>query len=261
MSHPRISVFASSANGQVGPVRTLQGQATLQSRTNHAMAVDPIHDEMVVPNTFAQAILFFHADARGNEKPLRVIQGPKTLIGGAMDTDNVAVDPIHNEVYLTQRTSDSVLVFDRQANGDVAPIRVIHGPKTRLRFPNRVAVDPVNNLVAVSASSGVLLFNRTDNGDVAPHCVIWGPKTGLPHFWTNPGRVVLNPAAKKLIVSGRIWKYGDCGDVPPLYRLEGFDVTDLIPDEKAILDLGGGGEVGPGQGEDSVKIFSLPEAY
>ncbi|MBI3939640.1 MAG: hypothetical protein HY315_02290 [Acidobacteria bacterium] len=226
------------------------------------MAVDPIHDEIVVPNTFAQAILFFRADAGGNEKPLRVIQGPKTMIsGGASDTDNVAVDPIHDEVYVTQKTSDSVLVFDRRANGDVAPIRIIHGPKTRLRFPNRVSVDPVNNVLAVGAGSGVLLFNRIDNGDVAPHCVIHGPKTGLPQFWTNPGKVVLNPEAKKLIASGRIWKYGDCGDVPPLYELDGFGVEDLIPDEKAIIDLGGDGDIGPGKGEDSMQIYSLPEAF
>ncbi|MBI3940534.1 MAG: hypothetical protein HY315_06840 [Acidobacteria bacterium] len=237
------------------------------ARTSHGIASDLVHNEIVVPNPFAQAILFFRADAQGNEKPLRIIQGPKTLIGGGMDLDQVEVDPIHNEVYTTQRTSEAVLVFPREASGDVAPVRVLSGPKTQMRHPRRLTVDPVNDLMAVVSDQGILLFKRTDSGDVAPHCVISGPKTGLP----NPARrglarrglakALLYPDAKKIIFSGPgesgnftgIWNYGDCGDVPPLYRFEeGAAAFDLIPEEKQIVMRGSG---------NSLKFFRMPEAF
>ncbi len=236
--------------------------------------MDTVHDEIVAPNPFAHAILFFRAEAGGEEKPLRVIQGPKTLMGGSMDTDNVEVNPIHNEVYVTQRTSNSVLVFDRRANGDVAPIRIIHGPQTQLRYPRRVTVDPVNNLLAVVGGEEILIFNRTDNGDVAPRYIIAGPKTGLQREGEESremglSKALLNPDGKKIIFGGggrrvvegkekrssffAIWKYGDSGDVPPLYRLdgEGGGSFDLMPENQEIVIASDG----------VLKIFHMPEAY
>ena len=40
------------------------------------------------------------------------------------------VSGVHNEIYVT--SGERVLVFDSQANGDVAPLRVIEGPNARL---------------------------------------------------------------------------------------------------------------------------------
>jgi hypothetical protein len=230
------------------------------------MAVDTAHDEIVVTNPFAQAILFYRDAAGGNEKPLRVIQGPKTLLGGAMDTDNVTIDVANNEIYVAQESSDSILVFSSRANGDVTPLRVLHGPKTKMRFPRRVTVDSINNLMAVVASEGIMLFDRLANGDVAPKCVIAGPKTGLG--WVagmTLSKAFLNPPAKKIIFGGggrratswdkkqptffAIWKYGDCGDVPPLYKMNGGSGRfDIIPGAKEILMSGG-------------DIFYMPEAF
>lgn len=240
------------------------------ARTTHELAVDTVNDEIVVPNPFAQALLFFRAGAEGNEKPLRVIQGPKTMFGGSMDTDNVSIDTVHGELYVTQEGSDSILVFSSRARGDVAPLRVLHGPKTEMRFPRRVTVDPVNNLMAVVASKGILIFNRTDQGDVAPRCVISGPKTGLgggEGFTLS--KALLYPPAKKIIFGGgarrvpkgepgrqraftAIWNYGDCGDVAPVYRLEdGSGVFDINPKTKEIILSGGRG----------LRIYHMPEAF
>ncbi len=240
------------------------------ARTTHELAVDTVHDEIVVPNPFAQAILFFRADAEGEEKPLRVIQGPKTLFGGSMDTDNVAIDTVNHEIFVTQEGSDSILVFSSRADGDVAPIRILHGPKTEMIFPRRVTVDPVNNLMAVVASKGILLFNRTDEGDVSPRCVITGPKTGLGggEGYTL-SKALLYPPAKKIIFGGgrrrmpkgqprtypymAIWNYGDCGDVPPLYKLtnDGTGMFDINPADKEII-------MGDGRG---VRVYYMPEAF
>src|SRR5437016_7537928 len=93
-------------------------------------------------------------------------------------SDNVTLDPVHREAYVAQLMNDAILVFRSDVGGDVAPIRVIHGPRTKLDRPVRVSVDPANNLMAVTTIQGVWLFNRTDNGDVAPRWTISGPKTG-----------------------------------------------------------------------------------
>lgn len=251
------------------------------ARTTHELAVDTVHDEIVVPNPFAQAILFFRAGAGGEEKPLRIIQGPKTLLGGSMDTDNVSIDTVHDEVYTTQESSDSILVFSGRANGDVAPVRILHGPNTDMRFPRRVTVDPVNNLLAVVASKGIMLFPRTANGDVAPTCIITGPKTGLGGGEEMTlSKALLYPPARKIIFGGggrrrpnrhggdedesnpftgsgsgsftAIWKYGDCGDVPPVYKMKGGSGSfDINPADKEIIMSGRG----------LVRVYSMPEAF
>src|SRR5262249_399452 len=124
------------------------------------MAFDATHDEMIVPNPFAQAILFFRGAANGEEAPVRIIPGPKTLLNY---TEKVAVDPVNNEVITAQRRTNSIMIFKRVPAGDEPPVRILHGPKTRLDRPYRVGVDAVNNLLAVTTSEGILIFNRTDN--------------------------------------------------------------------------------------------------
>ena len=243
------------------------------ARTTHEIAIDTVHDEIVVPNPFAQALLFFRGDAKGDEKPLRIIQGPKTMLGGDMDTDNVSIDNTNGEVYVTQESGDAILVFNSRATGDVAPVRILHGPKTQMRFPRRVTVDPVNNLMAVVASKGIMIYPRTADGDVPPSCVITGPNTGLGGGeGMTLSKALLYPPAKKIIFGGggrrapgpkaegdegggsftAIWKYGDCGDVPPLYKMKGGSgVFDINPADKELIMNRKG----------RVEVYSMPEAF
>ncbi len=271
MSHPRISVFAGSANGNAVAKRTIDGQATLQARTNHQIGIDTIHDEIVAPNPFAQAILFFRGSANGEEAPIRVIQGPKTKL---VYVDNVAVDAGHGEVVAAQTLTNSVLIFSREPGGNVAPIRIIHGPKTKLDQPWKASVDPVNNLIAVTTKKSVLVFDRTANGDVAPKWSIEGPsiRAMTPRILTP----VLYPEGKKIFVTMRVkhtndpaiavWKYGDTGDVAPWAVIKSTPTTRLTtltnggmainPEGKEIMALAG--EV---YGSERILIFYTPELF
>jgi len=157
----------------------------------HGIALDAVHDEIVAPNPFAEAILFFRGGANGEEPPLRIIQGPKTKLSYP---DIVAVDPLHNEVFVPQSSPDSILVFSREANGDVEPIRIIHGPKTKLDGPDGLAVDYINDLLIVNNSESFLIFNRTDNGDVAPQTIV--PTVG----GGSGRRIALYPQGKKIFL-------------------------------------------------------------
>ena len=162
-------------------MRKLEGQKTLLGRTMHSIAYDELHDEFFLPVPFPQAILAFRGGADGEEAPVRYIQGPST---GLTYPNRLAVDPVHNEIFVPQ--TDKILVYPRDGNGDVAPLRVLQGPDTLLET-NAVAVDPVRNLlIVVSELPGepeaprILIFNRTDNGNVKPRAIIGGPKSWLP---------------------------------------------------------------------------------
>ena len=181
MSEPRIAAFARLVNGNVAPKRIIKGQATKFGRTVHGIAYDPVHDEIIVPNPLAAAILFFRGGATGDEAPLRIIQGAKTQLSFP---HAVSVDAQHNEIIVGDPGGKKVLFFPLNAQGDVAPLRVIKGSKTKLGYIVGAAVDPVSNVLVIASSSiggasGLFMFNRTDDGDVAPRAIILGPKTNI----------------------------------------------------------------------------------
>ena len=221
----------------------------------HDVRYDAIHDEFLVTNPFAQAVLVFRGGANGEEAPIRVIQGPRTQIGVGSPysgVDRAEVDPIHNEIYVP--IYNAILVFPREANGDVAPIRVIRGPDTQLNGSNVAAVDPVNNLLVVTARvvlpgtrgrggnaeddrrmPGMLIFNRTDSGNVKPRAVIAGPSTAIDRIqqiqvYPPKGWIVASmPGEGGKIEPDRvfigIWSIRDNGDIPPRWKLGGPNTT------------------------------------
>ena len=213
----------------------------------HDIRYDPLHDEILVPQQFGQAILTFRGDASGEEPPVRIIQGPLTQLLGP---DKVEVDPVHDEIFVPQ--GGSVLVFPRRGNGDVAPLRILRGPDSSFRA-SAVAVDPVHDLLVVASSGGrrgpaaLLLFNRTDEGTAKPRTIITGTKTGLdgplpglanthqiqvypPRGWIVVSQGLEPPTLKKRGIKGEVarehafvgvWSIQDNGDVPPRWRIGG----------------------------------------
>lgn len=145
-------------------------------RTIHGIAYDDVHDEIVVPNALADAILVFRGSADAAEPPIRIIQGPRTHL---VTPHSVNIDEKNGEILVASLTGRRINVFPWDANGDVPPKRLITGPKTGLGHIVGIAVDPAENLMAVANSRDILVFNRTDDGDVAPRARIAGPKTGI----------------------------------------------------------------------------------
>ncbi len=211
-------------------------------RTQHSIFYDEIHDEIVIPQPFAGAILTFQGGAAGEVPPLRIIQGPKT---GLVSNDVMTVDPVHNEYFVPRREGGGmILVFDRMAQGDVAPIRTIGGPQARLGgIP---AVDYENNFLVVSGRGGIYIYNRTDSGDIQPlRMITGGPKSGAQSIgsplWIPGTRNFLATARKfgareeapdeplnwQLVADAQffigVWTVDDDGDVAPRYTI-GHDI-------------------------------------
>jgi hypothetical protein len=102
-------------------------------------------------------VVTYRGGANGDEAPLRIIQGPKTLL---RDPVSLFIDAVHSEIFVfNQGTDDLLLVYDRTANGDVAPKRVL---KTPAASGGVGAADPVTNLIFLSGrNDGIFVFDRT----------------------------------------------------------------------------------------------------
>ena len=229
-----MAAFARLAKQNEKPTRQLAGQRTLLARTMHDIRYDAIHDEILVGNPFAQAILVFRGGAHGEEAPIRVIQGSQTQL---RSPDRVEVDPVNNEIIVPNR--DAVLVFPREANGDVKPLRIIRGPDTGFRSARAVAVDAVNNVMAVNVSgnrtAALEIFGRTDNGNVKPRGIIQGPRTGLseleqmqvypPRGWILVAQTSDSSFQEPKDTFVGVWSIRDHGDVPPRWKIGGEKST------------------------------------
>jgi hypothetical protein len=241
-------VFARQANGQVAPVRVLEGQKTGISRSFHGIYLDIPNDEVIAPSNVAASILVFSRTQSGNTPPRRVIQGPHTHLHSPQ---GVAVDNKHNELIVSNDTRLSILVFDRTAKGDAAPVREIIGPATGIKSPQGIVVDPVHDEIILSDEGkpgedakvseseekvkpkpALLVFRRTDSGNVAPIRIITGPNTGM----LRPRQIQLDTQRDELVLADRgltqefiydnpgfiaVWKRTDSGDVPPRKMIRG----------------------------------------
>ena len=235
VAHPQIAAFDRMAEGGAKAVRSIAGQSTLITRTIHGMAYDPIHDEIVVPQFFAFAVLTYKGDANGDVAPIRKIFGPHTRI--KLD-DRIAIDAVHEEIFIPE--GDHILVFNRMDNGDVAPKRVIEGPDTHVNA-SAGATDPVHNLLIVSGGGGgeegggegggggtrIQIFDRMANGNTPPLRVIRGKGvTGASQMTVIPSRGYILATVRR---GGRmgsegfigVWSINDDGDVPPRWLIGG----------------------------------------
>ncbi len=248
----------------------------------HDIRYNEVHDEIVVPVPYAQAIITFRGDANQQQAPIRTIQGPKTgEIGSRLD-----VDAIHNEIFTY--TDDSIRVYPRDANGDVAPIRIIQGPDTQLNNVYGIAIDPVNNLLMIGLNSGwgteeihdnpretekgaILIFNRTDSGNAKPRAVIRGERSGIVRI--NQMQVI---PSRKLIVAAMpgirdhmepegafvgVWSYDDNGDVPPMWKIPTGDRTKLKKPFGVVLDSKNKELIVSDMRNQGILSFSVPEWF
>jgi len=137
--------FDRSANGNVAPVSSIEGNLTLLGTSAIGPAYDAVHDEIIVAGfdntTSTYRILSFSGTASGNSPPLRNIEGAAANLSGVT---NVAYDPFHETIYVTEGGYNgipaNVLAFPRTADGNVAPARVIAGSNTTIGYPMGIAV-------------------------------------------------------------------------------------------------------------------------
>ncbi len=168
----RIRVYPRDGNGDVAPIRTIEGPNTLL-RNAGSVAVDPINNVMVVgfnknPNDKEDgSILIFNRTDDGNVKPKAIIHGPKS---GIIRINQMAVYPPKRLIIAAMPGEEDLMeppnaflgVWTYDDNGDVAPKwKIPVSPKTTLKKPFGVVLNPKNKEVIISdmRQNGVLTFS------------------------------------------------------------------------------------------------------
>jgi 6-phosphogluconolactonase (cycloisomerase 2 family) len=91
------------------------------------------------------SIAAYSAEANGDAKPKRTIQGAQTQLDWPM---GLSLDAAHNEIAVANYGNNSILIFRTNAAGNVTPIRVLRGDRTGILGPMGVAIDTLWELQA-----------------------------------------------------------------------------------------------------------------
>jgi hypothetical protein len=114
----------------------------------------------------------------------------------------------------------SITVYPLKAHGDIAPVRIIQGPKTQLNMPSHLFMDEERGELYLANDMGnsILVFDSSASGDVAPKRVLKGPKTLIQ----NPTGVFVDLKSDELWVASfgshaaTVFHRTAEGDTPPL---------------------------------------------
>ena len=180
---PEVVVYPKGREGEDQPARRIAGDNTGLDAP-HGIAVDEktgccssipgattaTSESRERASTFRRPSRCTRSTPTGDAKPLRVDhrrQDPAGLAGSH------EVQPGQwRSVCRERHRHDRFLFLPTRptANGDVAPVRVIKGPSTRLRNPTGIAIDRKNQEVWVSnlGNSTATVYPLMANGDVAP---------------------------------------------------------------------------------------------
>jgi len=203
----KMVVFAHDAKGNIAPKRILN-----TPHRAYSIAVDEEKKEIFITIEYPPQIVVYRKEAGGDEKPLRVIEGDRTLLktphGVAIDSKNQLLFVNNWGMYTSYKNPGtgrfdmpSINIYALNANGDVAPTRIIEGDKTRLNWPGNMTLHPDTRelYVADDIDQSVLVFGNltTANGNVAPVRAIKGDRTKL----MNPTGVFVDTKHQELWVS------------------------------------------------------------
>ena len=246
-----ILVFRGGAVGNEQPVRVIQGPDTGLIRP-HTANVDPESGEIIAGDPSARGVLVFDRLANGNVKPKRVISGPKTqfreIVGVASDTKN-------NAIVVASRAPggpNGIFIFDRLAEGDVAPKRTISGPLTGVlgRF-RQLSVDPERGKIYLAVQAF-----RAQHPTPQKAADLYTNEASLKKLRdaqsaqrADVGQRVAEVKIPRLLEAGFIgvWNIEDSGNVPPRMiirgpesRSTGFAGVAFNPAKGEVYGVGGG---------------------
>ena len=227
-------VYASSQEGgQTGdvtraPTRTIRDTYPIYT----AVAVDTNFDEVVLMDNNNWSLRVYNRldnTAAGAEftPPKRVIEGPETDI---QFNNGLYIDPKNGDIYSVETdTGDKVVVFPRDANGNVKPARILATPHRG--FSLAVDEEKQELYVGVQYPPEVAVYRKSASGKEKPLRSLKGESTRL----SDVHGIAIDPKNKLLFVN-------NCGHVSD-YRIAGtgrFEEPSI-----AVYPLGADGDTAP----------------
>lgn len=147
---PSITVYPIKTDGDVPPLRTIQGPKTQLNWPGH-IKVDEDSGLLYVANDGGNSVLVFKETDNGNVEPTRVIKGPLTQI---KNPTGISLDKKAKEIIVANMGNHRATVFPMDANGNVAPKRVIRSapaelPALQIGNPGAVSYDTTRDQILV----------------------------------------------------------------------------------------------------------------
>ncbi len=125
------------------PKRMIGGEETFLEYAC-SVYVDPASGDIYgINNDTMNWMPVFGRDAEGNVAPKRKLRTPHTTFG-------VVVDEVTQELFLTIQDDHAVVVFEKEAQDEDSPIRILQGRDTGLEDPHGIALDTSTGEIFVS---------------------------------------------------------------------------------------------------------------
>ncbi|MEE8159235.1 MAG: hypothetical protein V3T78_07700 [Dehalococcoidia bacterium] len=206
--YDRLANTPATAN-MTEPKRILSGSNT-NIEFQCGVYVDPATGDIYALNgdTEENMVIFAHGRS-GNVAPDRKLHTPHGTFG-------IAVDEEAQELYMTLQHDQTVVVFDKTATDEDAPLRLLHGPRTRLRMPHGIAIDPERKLLYVSNYGSYHEKIPEEDPDLAARTRTLG--YGKPNW---PIRRPIPGTGQVFPPSITVYDLKASGDAPPLRVIEG----------------------------------------
>ncbi|MCZ6752874.1 MAG: hypothetical protein O7E51_13735 [Acidobacteria bacterium] len=162
------------------PVRMIRDDYAAYS----SVAVDPVNDEVVLTDENLFQILVY--DRLDDTPPTARLTEPKRSISG-LKTEiefqcGLYIDPTSGDIYAVNNdTVDRLVIFSREAKGNVAPDRALHTPHGT--FGIAVDEEAQEMFLTVQHDSAVVVYPKYAEEDDAPIRLLQGDRTMLadPH--------------------------------------------------------------------------------
>ncbi len=178
------------------------------------IAVDPVRNEVVMGDENLNKILVY--DRLENTPPTARMSEPKRMIGGQQTflefACSVYVDPINGDIYaINNDTMNWLPVFNRDAKGDVPPLRKLATPHTTFGI---VADEQEQELfLTIQDDHAVVVYKKTAQEQDRILRILQGRRTQL----ADPHGIALDPKTGLIYVSN----WGTNNDRPALGSVPG----------------------------------------
>ena len=187
---PSITVYPVSSNGNVSPGGIISGSAT--ELNSPAGVCVTLAGDIAVVN--ANSVTTYASGRFGNVSPIRKIAGSKT--GLTVNDGGIAAQA--DLLFVSNKDTQSVLVFDVLGRGNISPIRVIRGSNTEISDPSGLTFDKAGDLYVANANNNAITeYAAGADGNAAPIAVLQGPNTLL----SVPFDLVFDSQMTRLFVS------------------------------------------------------------
>lgn len=218
----RVTVYPLGATGNVKPIQEITGPKTRLAHP-HGIAVDG-SGKIYVANLAPSSVTVYAAGATGNAKPIEIISGSKTELTTPL---GIALDSANGDIYVSNGESGrselgSITAYAAGSHGDVSPIGVIQGSKTRLYYPHYIAFDATRNIEVTNYNNTVTFYSARRTGNIAPVRIIAGIHTRIK----DPIEVAVDSSLKTYIANAHgnsvaVYAPGASGNAAPVQYIHG----------------------------------------